>query len=76
MCTGDLTLVSTGVDLEFDHSPPRMCRDFGAVGKWVKERMWEYERWTGMITVGGPFVSPSPIPPPFRNKDKLRIEKN
>lgn len=57
MCNGDLTLVSTGVDLEFDHSPPRKCRDFGAVGAWVKQRMWEYERWTHMITVGGPFVS-------------------
>lgn len=57
MCTGDLTLVSTGVDLEFDYSPPRKCRDFGAVGGWVRERMWEYERWTNMVTVGGPFVS-------------------
>ncbi|KAE9982320.1 hypothetical protein EG328_010980 [Venturia inaequalis] len=57
MCNGDLTLVSTGVDLEFDHSPPRKCRDFGAVGAWVKQRMWEYERWTHMITVGGPFAN-------------------
>lgn len=57
MCQADLTLVSTGADLEFDHSPPRRCRDFGAVGRWVKERMWEYERWTNMITLGGPFVS-------------------
>lgn len=57
MCTGDLTLVATGDDLEFDHSPPRKCRDFDALGGWVKSRMWEYERWTNMITLGGPFVS-------------------
>ncbi|QDS76522.1 hypothetical protein FKW77_005911 [Venturia effusa] len=56
MCQGDMTLVSTGVDLEFDHSPPRQCRDFEAIGRWVKERMWEYEKWTSMITVGGPFI--------------------
>jgi hypothetical protein len=59
MCTGDLTLVSTGKDLEFDHSPERKCRDFGALGSWVRSRMWEYEKWTNMITVGGPFVSTS-----------------
>src|ERR1700712_5421057 len=43
MCQGDLTSVSTGKDLEFDHAPERKCRDFNALGNWVKDRMWEYE---------------------------------
>jgi len=57
MCTGDMTLVSTGSDLEFDHSPPRQCRDFGAASRWVLGHAWDYERFTGMITLGGPHVS-------------------
>jgi len=62
MCNGDLTLVSTGEDLEFDHSPPRKCRDFGAISDWVLEKKWEYERYTGMITLGGPWQGLSSPP--------------
>ncbi|KAF2430725.1 hypothetical protein EJ08DRAFT_218989 [Tothia fuscella] len=55
MCNSDVTLVSTGADLEFDHSPPRQCRDFDAVGEWVLGRKWEYEKYTGMVNLGGKF---------------------
>jgi hypothetical protein len=61
MCNGDMTLVSTGKDLEFDHSPPRQCRDFGAMSSWVLRRFWDYEKFTGMITLGGPHVSVDPF---------------
>ncbi|KAF2236270.1 hypothetical protein EV356DRAFT_78282 [Viridothelium virens] len=40
MCNADLTLVSTGQDLEFDHSPPRQCRDWDAVVGWVEAWKW------------------------------------
>ena len=40
MCNLDLTLVSTGHDLEFDHSPPRQCRDWDAVVGWVDRWKW------------------------------------
>ncbi|KAF2399115.1 ATP-dependent DNA helicase [Trichodelitschia bisporula] len=53
MCNGDVTLVSTGKDLEFDHSPPRQCRDFEAISKWVLDHKWEYERYTNIVTLGG-----------------------
>lgn len=43
MCTGDMTLVSTGKDIEFDHSPPRQCRDFEAISTWVLAHKWDYE---------------------------------
>lgn len=54
MCNGDMTLVSTGEDLEFDHSPPRQCRDFGAMSAWVMRHAWNYERWSGLRSLGGP----------------------
>ncbi|KAI9704619.1 MAG: hypothetical protein M1820_005532 [Bogoriella megaspora] len=40
MCNADLTLVSTGKDLEFDHGPPRQCRDWDAVVEWVDRWKW------------------------------------
>jgi hypothetical protein len=61
MCNVDMTLVSTGKDLEFDHSPPRQCRDFEAASAWVMGRFWDYEKFTGMITLGGPHVSLDPL---------------
>jgi hypothetical protein len=61
MCNGDMTRVSTGKDLEFDHSPPRQCKDFEAASAWVMGRFWDYEKFTGMITLGGPHVSVNPL---------------
>ena len=40
MCNADLTLVSTGQDLEFDHSPARQCRDWDAIVGWVDRWKW------------------------------------
>lgn len=51
MCQADMTLVSTKDDLEFDVAPPRKCRDFGAVRRWVLERRYDYERWLSGIEV-------------------------
>lgn len=42
MCTGDLTLVSSGSDLEFEKGPERQCRDFHAIGDWVRRWRWGY----------------------------------
>lgn len=48
MCQADLTLVSTEKTLEFDRTPPRMCRDFEAVRQWVFDHKWEYEKFQGV----------------------------
>ena len=47
MCNADLTLVSTGQDLEFDNSPPRQCRDWDAVVNWVDRWKWMPDGATG-----------------------------
>ena len=43
MGAGDMTLVSTGEDIEFDHGPARQCRDFDAISSWVFAHKWDYE---------------------------------
>lgn len=55
MCNADLTLVSTGQDLEFDHSPPRQCRDWDAVVNWVNRWKWVPDAIVGM-EAGAPLV--------------------
>lgn len=50
MCASDMTVVSTGDDLEFDDSPPRMCRDFEAMGKWVERNAWDYGKYLNDIS--------------------------
>jgi hypothetical protein len=78
MCNGDMTLVSTGKDLEFDHSPPRQCRDFDSMSQWVMGRYWNYEKYTGMITLGGPHVSVNPfmLKTFFGGEEKGGVEEN
>ena len=49
ICHADMTLVSTGKDLEFDHAPPRQCRDFDAVLGWVMDRRYDYNKWLNGI---------------------------
>lgn len=48
MCNADATLVSTGKDLEFDHSPARQCRDFDALSAWVMSRPWDADLYFGL----------------------------
>jgi hypothetical protein len=52
ICQSDMTLVSTDNDLEFDHAPPRQCRDFDAVRQWVMDRRYDYEKWLNGIDSG------------------------
>ncbi|KAI9661226.1 MAG: hypothetical protein M1821_009553 [Bathelium mastoideum] len=47
MCNADLTMVSTGQDLEFDHSPPRQCRDWDAIVGWIGTHKWIPDGLTG-----------------------------
>jgi hypothetical protein len=49
ICQADMTLVSTTNDLEFDHAPPRQCRDFNAVRQWVMDRRYDYNKWLNGI---------------------------
>lgn len=49
VCAGDMTLVNTGEDLEFDHGPPRMCRDFDAVKEWVERNAWDFDKYLNGI---------------------------
>lgn len=45
LCQADLTLVPPSSDLNFETAPPRMCRDWHAVERWVASRRYDLDKW-------------------------------